>query len=93
MNAPSGTNTNLWAQKARKRLLTELGGKCVVCGATERLHIDHIHGKDWIANKHSQGHRLSIYRREAKQGLLQILCKFHNESKPKKRRVTVAEPF
>jgi len=79
------TPSSKWAVQARRNLVIELGGKCVVCGETdmEKLQIDHIEGRDWDLEKFSSSHRVSIYRREAKEGKLQVLCKKHNLARRK----------
>jgi len=42
--------------KRRERVLEKLGGKCVACGTTERLHLHHTdYAKDsarWVEGKH-----------------------------------------
>jgi len=38
------------------------------------LTIDHIDGCDYYHHKIEWSHRVSIYRREAKEGKLQVLC-------------------
>jgi 5-methylcytosine-specific restriction endonuclease McrA len=63
-----------WARRAYEKLILQLGGRCIECGSLSGLSIDHINGKDWTAYKVEWSHRISIYRREASQGLLQILC-------------------
>lgn len=74
-----------WARKARLRLVHDLGGKCVNpdCGEDEfeKLDFDHIHGKDWETTGLSTDQRMSRYRREAKLGLIQILCHVCNAKK------------
>lgn len=67
-----------WARRAYVKLIEELGGKCVKCGTTENLTIDHIDGCEFDHNGVEWSHRISIYRREAKEGKLQILCDKHN---------------
>jgi hypothetical protein len=32
-------------------LIQLLGGKCKICGATERLEFDHPHGRTWVARE------------------------------------------
>jgi hypothetical protein len=74
-----------WARRARYSLIYELGGKCVVpeCGEEEyeKLTFDHIDGKDWETTGLSTDQRMIIYRREAKAGLLQIMCNSCNAKK------------
>jgi len=69
------------AAERRAELIAKLGGKCKCCGSTEDLEIDHINGRTWNLREKSSDVRIAIYEREAKQGLLQILCKPCNASK------------
>jgi hypothetical protein len=72
------------AVRARAALVQELGGRCQGEGCDEtdpeELEIDHINGRDWVPSKKSSDHRVSIYRREATQGKLRVLCKTCNSS-------------
>lgn len=70
-----------WARRERARLIQELGGRCASCGARERLEIDHIHGTTWRLASKSRWMRVILYRREARQGLLQVLCRHCNARK------------
>ena len=63
-----------WARRAYEALIISLGGRCRHCGATAGLSIDHIEGCDFVHNKVEWSARISIYRREAKEGKLQVLC-------------------
>ncbi len=63
-----------WARRAYDRLIIELGGRCAQCGSVSALTIDHVDGCDFDHNTVEWSHRISIYRREAKEGLLQVLC-------------------
>lgn len=72
------TPPNKWAKAARLRLIAELGGRCAKCGRTHDLEIDHPQGRDWEPCKLSSSARVSRYRREAKQGLVRLLCKWCN---------------
>jgi len=70
-----------WARKVRDQLIDQLGGQCVHCGATERLEFDHINGRDWPAAQTEWSHRMSIVRREASEGQIQLLCRRCNARK------------
>lgn len=74
-----------WARRARYALIYELGGKCVVpeCGEEEyeKLTFDHIDGKDWETTGLSTDQRMTIYRREHKLGLIQVMCQSCNAKK------------
>lgn len=70
-----------WAKRERARLIKRLGGACAYCGARSRLEIDHIYGTTWRLAKKSRWMRVIIYRREAREGLLQVLCRHCNARK------------
>lgn len=72
-----------WARRAYDKLIQDLGGKCVVCGTTDNLTIDHIDGCDYTHSTVEWSHRISIYRREAKENKLQVMCDLHNTKKGK----------
>ena len=78
-----GVRQREWAARVRTQLIEQLGGECVLCGRTWGLEFDHINGRDWSLTAVSSDHRICIYRREAKMGLLQILCRPCNSSKGK----------
>jgi hypothetical protein len=67
----------------RKKLIEELGGKCVSCGITENLHIDHIDSKRKKENggfRAADVHSISEARLEQHKDNLQLLCeKCHKE--------------
>lgn len=63
-----------WARKAYADLIQQLGGCCSLCGSTDDLSIHHPHGRDWRLEKVEWSARISIYRREAKEGKLGVLC-------------------
>lgn len=66
----------------RKRVLDHYGNKCVICGSTEDLHIDHIDGN-------GKEHRIAMNRRNVDNYLIannfphgfQVLCRKHNMMK------------
>lgn len=60
--------------RARQKLVEDLGGKCEECGETSRLQIDHIYKPIWMPRRVGSDMRLIIYRREAKLGLVRLLC-------------------
>jgi GDP-L-fucose synthase len=83
-----GKRQKVWARKTYDQLVQSLGAKCVECGEVEleKLSLDHIDGKDWTACKKDLSARVCIYRREAKAGLLQVLCRKCNSRKGDPRR-------
>lgn len=70
-----------WARRAYDRLIIELGGKCAQCGVLSALTIDHIDGCEFEHQKLEWSFRVSVYRREAKEGKLQVLCEKCNQKK------------
>lgn len=76
-----GRVQRIWARKAYDRLLLQLGGRCTVCGSLSGLTVDHIDGCPYSHRKLEWSYRISVYRREAAQGKLQILCKKCNAKK------------
>lgn len=73
-----GKRQREWARRAYDKLIQDLGGKCVKCGTTEDLTIDHIEGCEFKHSDVEWSQRISIYRREAKENKLQVLCDKHN---------------
>lgn len=76
-----GRRQRTWAKRAYDRLLLQLGGRCALCGSLSGLSIDHIDGCTYIHSKLEWSHRISVYRREAKEGKLQVLCAKCNSKK------------
>lgn len=70
-----------WAKRARLALVYQLGGECAWCGSKDCLHIDHIERRLWNIRKVDPSMRVSIYRREALEGKLQVLCLSCNVAK------------
>lgn len=66
----------LAAKKMRAALLEKLGAFCVLCGEDDpdQLQFDHKNGRDYVLNKLSYKHRMTIYTREAEKNLLRVLC-------------------
>lgn len=67
-----------WARRAYANLIKELGGCCAICGSTEELEIHHKFGVNWKHDHYEWSYRISLYRAEARLGLLQVLCKKDN---------------
>lgn len=68
----------------RKRAITELGGKCVECGAAESLHFDHINPADKEYHISQIWHREAVLVTELKK--CQLLCAEHHREKTERER-------
>lgn len=62
------------ANKIQSALHDELGGQCALCGETHDLEFNHIYKRDWKPSKLNRYRRMLRYRREAKEGLISLLC-------------------
>ena len=76
-----GKRQREWAKRAHAKLVQDLGGKCAICGATENLTVDHKNGRNWKLYAKDPSWRVSVYRREAKEGRVQCLCDSCNSRK------------
>lgn len=81
------------AKKLKRELIRSLGGKCAHCSTKEDLAFDHIIGRNWDVSLYSKLDRLRRYRREAQNGLIQLLCRQCNARKgdPIVRNILSAE--
>lgn len=79
-----GVRQKEWAKKAKKKLMVELGGKCVECGTKRKLTFDCVIPTGHAHHKMSFDRRMSYYRAQAADCNLQILCKRHNDEKQDK---------
>ncbi len=73
-----GARQKEWARRKRAELVARLGGKCAVCGSEFDLEIDHPAGRDWSMRRTEFSARISRLCREADEGLLRLLCQYHN---------------
>lgn len=77
----------IWRHNARCKLLEKLGGRCVDCGEDEieKLEFDHIvpltDEQAEYRVRIGSNMRMVLYRKEAKEGLLEIRCKRCNTRK------------
>jgi 5-methylcytosine-specific restriction endonuclease McrA len=76
---------NTWLQERRRQAIADLGGKCVRCGSTERLEVDHIDPAAKVS------HRIwgwSAEKRAAELAKCQVLCRpcHHKKTGAEKRR-------
>lgn len=81
----------VWRVLARRRLVIELGGACVGCGVQEcdeKMTFDHkeplTEEEDRRRAKMGMHSRLVLYRREAKEKKIQLLCQSCQNKKQKR---------
>ncbi len=82
----AGTRNVRWYHRHRVRLIDALGGRCVACGATGDLDIDHPNGRDYKLEELGSAQRIRVYKREAASGLVRLLCAACNRSEGAARR-------
>lgn len=92
MKRPGGPRGNqVKAIRRRRALIRALGGKCAVCGSTEKLELDHKAPRDWTPSTRSKTQRLRAYQAEAKKGNVQVLCAQHHGAKTRDDQKTFLE--
>lgn len=64
-----------WARNQRFQLQFKLGGVCAVCGTDKDLDFDCIEPRGDEHHKMDTSHRMSFYRRQHREGNLQLLCR------------------
>ncbi len=70
-----------WARRKRRELMTLLGNVCAHCGTRKDLEFDCIRPR---GDKHHRGdasQRMCFYRRQWREGNLQVLCNVCNAQK------------
>lgn len=72
--------------RIRAEINEMLGGVCDLCGAEENLEVDHPYGRDWQPRKVNRLDRLRRYLREARKGLIRLLCRSCNATDGCKRQ-------
>jgi 5-methylcytosine-specific restriction endonuclease McrA len=80
-----------WANRAKTALFASMGNCCWACGSPGPLEIDHINGRDWHPRLKGFQTRISIYRREWREGKVRALCAECN-SRNEFRGVTLPPP-
>ncbi len=65
-----------WAKKARFELQLKLGGVCAECGTDKDLDFDCIKPQGDQHHRMDTSHRISFYRRQHREGNLQLLCRY-----------------
>lgn len=68
--------------RIRERIFADLGNECAASDeeCDGPLEIDHPFGRDWKPRETGSYNRWLRYRREHEQGLIRLLCKFHNNT-------------
>lgn len=64
----------LWAKKKRAQMVLALGGKCRCCGTAEDLTFDCIVPQGHTHHSGSAPERICFYRKQMRNGNLQLLC-------------------
>lgn len=80
MATPMAEYHRRYYYKRRQKLLDHLGGECVLCGATEDLHFDHIDPAQKSFDI-SRNVTLSNEIVRAELAKCQVLCRKHHEEK------------
>ncbi len=70
-----------WARNARFQLMFQLGGACCHCQSEDELEFDCKIPQGDEHHKMDTSARMSFYRRQHKEGNLQILCRRCNNKK------------
>ena len=65
--------------EGRRKLIEQLGGKCLQCSAVEKLEFHHLRPRTWVAAQLNRWQRLAEYKREAARGEIVLLCKPCNQ--------------
>jgi len=63
----------------RRQLIQMLGGKCKKCGSDKKLEPHHTQPRTWSSREKWAMSRLLIYLKEAKLGLVILLCSTCNK--------------
>lgn len=91
---------NMLADRLRGKLFELLGPECAECGCDlmgVAWEVNHIHGRDWKPREVSRYRRNLRYWREAREGLVNLLCPACNsiyKPRPKPEAVEAGvEPF
>ncbi len=70
--------------KRRAAAVASLGGKCVICGTTDKLEFDHIDPTTKVASI-ARASSFSLVRFDAEVAKCQLLCVDHHKAKHKTR--------
>lgn len=55
-------------------MVSEMGGRCSRCPATEKLEFHHTKPRTWAANRVGRWSRLKLYREDWLRGDIELLC-------------------
>ena len=70
-----------WARRKRRELMALLGNVCAYCGTTENLEFDCISPRGDRHHRGDASQRMCLYRRQFREGNLQVLCNVCNSRK------------
>lgn len=83
--------------ETRRKIFDIIGWECALAGeeCSGPLEVDHMYGRDWVPRKKGSYERNRRYLKEAKDGLVRALCRYHNETvRPNKgAKPSGKEPF
>ncbi len=88
-----------WAKRKRRELMELLGNVCAHCGTDENLEFDCISPRGDAHHRGEASQRMCFYRRQFREGNLQVLCSVCNGRKGDDKPVMVLtaplpeEPF
>ena len=71
----------VWARRARRKLMEELGEVCVFCGSTIDLEFDCKKPMGHAHHRYDTSQRMCFYRKQHANGNLQVLCGTCNRRK------------
>jgi hypothetical protein len=69
---------NVWVANRRAALVTQLGGRCQICGTTMNLEFHHPTGRPYEPRRMGRHNRIAAYYRDAAAGNLGLLCRSCN---------------
>lgn len=74
----SATERQQVVRQAKEHLRELLGERCAQCGEDCQLEVNHIYGRQWTPRKVASHTRWRRYAREAREGLINWLCRACN---------------
>ncbi len=70
-----------WARQKRRDLMALFGNVCAHCGTAENLEFDCIYPTGHRHHRGDASQRMCFYRRQFREGNLQVLCNVCNARK------------